>query len=871
MASPRICESDVDVLTNLAVTKATVAMMMQTAHRQKSLNFLKMWTDKCKLGRLRKISGKHFGNGNFPTNSDPIWSLCNPDIVFAIQLFEIAGFNIEESSMEAIYSGVLGAGLTDSAIVRCKFSHSADTLNAVFELHATWLNADEQHVFEMVFEEGIIVWDLMKPKSDDGCIALYEKASDRIIAAFTFSRNLQVPSCDTGDGVSNIPDFGRVFRLAQRLLSFLKLVDERKQSKDMAVHEDRDEVHDHVAKLTGKPATVHQTAVVDHDVTLGYGTRIWHFSHLSENTTIGNNCNIGANVFTGVGVIVGNNVKIQNNVSVYDGVTIEDYVFLGPSMVFTNDFLPRSDPAIVRPYTPTRVCKGASVGANATIVCGVRLGEYCMVGAGAVVTRDVPDYALVYGNPAKLRGWVNKRGEITNRFPTDESNAHTLNVSSLDCSPVPFDKLEKSPTESCRSKSVSSVNSNISEEDMSWPEEDCTTTKEKNSPQQFPPMFTLASERKEIGEEIANTTRRILQEGKFIQGPEVGELESVLADYVGVEHCITVGNGTDALQVALMALGVTNGDEVIVPSLTFISTAEVVCLLGAIPVFVDITAETFTVNVDLIKDALTSRTKVIIGVSLFGLIADFDNISALLQSTGRQDVTLIEDAAQSFGATKNGRRSGSLTKIACTSFFPTKPLGCYGDGGAIFTSDITLARTMRMIANHGQASLDEHKILGVNSRLDTMQAGIILTKMKTFEKSLQSRRDVAAIYKKYLSDEASVLTLPSPTAENAHVFAMYTMIVGEISRDALRDQLELVGLKTRIYWPKPLHQQDVFDNIACVKMPCPVAEKLSRTIFSISIFPFMTEREAIDVALIIKQSISVVLNGKLQDDDEHKA
>ncbi|CAH1776817.1 unnamed protein product, partial [Owenia fusiformis] len=387
-----------------------------------------------------------------------------------------------------------------------------------------------------------------------------------------------------------------------------------------------------------------------------------------------------------------------------------------------------------------------------------------------------------------------------------------------------------------------------------------TASQEKQDSQKLPPMFTLSSEWNEIGREVSVTTERILQEGNYVLGPEVGELESVLAGYVGVEHCIAVGSGTDALQIAMMALDVTRGDEVIVPSFTCMATVEGLCILGATPVFVDVTADTFNINVNLIKDAITSKTKAIIAVSVYGLIADLDGIEGLLKSSNRQDVTLIEDASHSFGAKKNGKRSCNFSKIACTSFYPMKPLGCYGDGGAIFTSDTNLATKMRIISRHGMVGRYEHVMLGMNSKLDTIQAGILLTKMKSnhYEKSLQSRKDVAAIYEKYLSDQ-TVLTLPSPPSYNDHIYAVYTVIVNKISRDTLRDELERAGLETRIQWPKPLHLQDMFNYLPCVKKPCPISEELCKNILSLPIFPFMTESEAKSVAITVGHAISALM------------
>jgi len=236
---------------------------------------------------------------------------------------------------------------------------------------------------------------------------------------------------------------------------------------------------------------------------------------------------------------------------------------------------------------------------------------------------------------------------------------------------------------------------------------------------------------------------RVLDHGRYILGPEVAELEEQLASFTGAEHCISVANGTDALQIALMALGVGPGDEVITPGFSYIATAETVALLGARPVYVDIDASSYNIDPGLIEAAITPRTRAIIPVSLYGQCADFDAINAV---AARYDLPVIEDGAQSFGASYKGRKSCNLSLIGCTSFFPSKPLGCYGDGGAIFTSDPELAKVMRQIARHGQERRYHHARVGINSRLDTVQAAVLLGKLAVFDDEMARRQVIAARY-----------------------------------------------------------------------------------------------------------------------------
>lgn len=268
-------------------------------------------------------------------------------------------------------------------------------------------------------------------------------------------------------------------------------------------------------------------------------------------------------------------------------------------------------------------------------------------------------------------------------------------------------------------------------------------------------FIDLKSQYKRLKIDIDAGIQRVLDHGQYILGPEVSELEEKLAAYTGAKHCITVANGTDALQIAQMAFGIGPGDEVITPGFTYIATAETVALLGAKPVYVDINPKTYNLDAELLEAAINSRTKAIIPVSLYGQCADYDVINAIALKHG---IPVIEDAAQSFGARYKGRKSCNLTTVACTSFFPTKPLGCYGDGGAIFTNDDELAKIMRQIARHGQDRRYHHVRVGVNSRLDTLQAAILLPKLEVLNEEIELRESVADRYMRLLNNSQSIVT-----------------------------------------------------------------------------------------------------------------
>jgi UDP-2-acetamido-2-deoxy-ribo-hexuluronate aminotransferase len=341
-------------------------------------------------------------------------------------------------------------------------------------------------------------------------------------------------------------------------------------------------------------------------------------------------------------------------------------------------------------------------------------------------------------------------------------------------------------------------------------------------------FIDLKSQYLRLKTEIDSGIQRVLDHGQYILGPEVAELEEKLAAYTGAKHCITVANGTDALQIAQMALGIGPGDEVITPGFTYIATAETVALLGAKPVYVDIDPRTYNLNPTLLEGAITSKTKAIIPVSLYGQCADFDQINAI---AAKHSIPVIEDAAQSFGATYKGRKSCNLSAIACTSFFPTKPLGCYGDGGAIFTSDDELAKVMRQIARHGQDRRYHHIRVGVNSRLDTLQAAILLPKLTVLDEEMALRQQVAAQYTKLLK-EVGIHTTPYIEPHNTSAWAQYTIRLQE--RDAVQEKLKQAGVPTAVHYPIPLNKQPAVAD-ASAKMP--VGDEVAAQVMSLPMSP----------------------------------
>lgn len=333
-----------------------------------------------------------------------------------------------------------------------------------------------------------------------------------------------------------------------------------------------------------------------------------------------------------------------------------------------------------------------------------------------------------------------------------------------------------------------------------------------------------------IEDDVLARMRAVLDHGQYIMGPEVGELEEKLAEYVGVKHCISVSSGTDALLIALMAYGIGRGDEVITTPFTFIATAEVIALLGAKPVYVDIDPKTYNLNPELIEAAITANTKAIMPVSLYGQCADFDAINAIAEKHG---LPVIEDGAQSFGATYKGKASCGLSAIGCTSFFPSKPLGGYGDGGACFTNDDGLAKTMSEIRNHGQDRRYHHPLVGVNGRLDSLQAAALLAKLPIFADEVERRARIGARYSELLKD---VAVTPFVEEHNLSVYAQYTIQVDD--RDAVQEALAAENIPTAVHYPVPLNKQPALLDEAAV---LPVSDAVADKVMSLPMHPYLSE------------------------------
>ena len=360
-------------------------------------------------------------------------------------------------------------------------------------------------------------------------------------------------------------------------------------------------------------------------------------------------------------------------------------------------------------------------------------------------------------------------------------------------------------------------------------------------------FIDLKTQYKLLKSEIDAGIHAVLEHGQFIMGPEIAQLEAALAMYVGVKHCITVSSGTASLEIAMRALRIGPGDEVISVPFTWISSAETISLVGATPVFVDIDLATYNLDVEQVESKITDRTKAIIPVSLFGQMPNLEKLNAI---AAKYKIPVIEDAAQSLGATRHQKKSCSLTTIASTSFFPAKTLGCYGDGGALFTDDDGLAHDMRAIRTHGGVARHHHTLVGTNGRFDTIQAAIVLAKLPKFDWEVQRRNEIGAKYSELLKD---VCITPSILDGNTHVYAQYTIRVP--NRDALGSAVREAGIPTAVYYPKCLHEQPVYAPLGYTYGDFPRSEQAAKEVISLPMHPYLTDGEIEHVANVINKAL----------------
>jgi dTDP-4-amino-4,6-dideoxygalactose transaminase/acetyltransferase-like isoleucine patch superfamily enzyme len=566
-------------------------------------------------------------------------------------------------------------------------------------------------------------------------------------------------------------------------------------------------------------AFVHRLALVESD-DVGRNTRVWPFAHVMAGASVGSDCNIGEQAYVESGAKIGNNVTVKNGVAVWSGVLIEDGAFLGPNCVFTNDPNPRSsfkkreDELIA-----TRVLENATIGANATILCGISIGRYAFVGAGAVVLRSVPDYGLVLGNPARQVGWM---CACAHRLPLSASANEDTRCRCVRCGRS-FVVVEKGLIESKRASG--SVSATV-------------------------PLADLRLQYAAIKHEIRPVIDEILESAQYVGGERLEKFEAEFAEYVGAKYCVGVSSGTSALELSLRAAGIKPGDEVIVPANSFIATAEAVSNVGATPVFADIDPTTFHLNVDLLPELITRKTKAVIPVHLYGQAMDLSRLEELAADHGFQ---IIEDAAQAQGARLHRIRVGGSGRPTCFSFYPAKNLGAYGDAGAITTDDREIASKVRLLRDHGSPAKYHHEVIGTNARLDNIQAGILSVKLRHLDAWNEMRRHHARAYAQGLAG-APVSLPPIPEAEE-HVFHLF--VVRCRQRDALREYLSTRNINTGIHYPVPLHLTEAYAVKNLVPVRLPEAERAAEEIVSLPMYPELSEEQREHVVASVLEFLNV--------------
>jgi perosamine synthetase len=543
---------------------------------------------------------------------------------------------------------------------------------------------------------------------------------------------------------------------------------------------------------------VHPTAIVESGATVGDGTFIWHHSQVRQSAVIGADCTLGKNVFVDEGVVIGNQVKIQNNVSVYKGAEIDDEVFIGPSVVFTNDLRPRAANGNWR-LGSIRVRRGASLGANATIVCGIEIGKGAMVGAGAVVTASVRPHELVVGNPARHHGWVCTCGDVVSRAEEPPAD--------LRCP-------------QCR-QDAGSVSG-----------QDAGQVQAQDAARPRIPLVKVV-----LGPDAEEAVLGVLRSGHLASGPWVEEFEASFARAHRAAHAIAVSNGTAALVAALRAHHIGPGDEVITSPLTFVATLNSILEVGATARFADVTDD-LTVDPSALAALITPRTKALMPVHLYGLPAAMPEILKIARQHG---LAVIEDAAQAHGARVGDEHVGSFD-TATFSLYATKNITC-GEGGVVTTSDDEVAARLRLLRNHGMRARYDYSMPGTNYRLTDIQAAIAVTQLRKLPGIVAARNRHAALLSTGLAGLPG-LVLPERPADRLHVWHQYTVQVtsdARIDREQLSKCLAAEGIDSMAYYPRLTHDYPCFrEHPQVVRDETLRAQRAAAEVLSLPVHPALS-------------------------------
>jgi dTDP-4-amino-4,6-dideoxygalactose transaminase/acetyltransferase-like isoleucine patch superfamily enzyme len=551
--------------------------------------------------------------------------------------------------------------------------------------------------------------------------------------------------------------------------------------------------------VIGDNVVIRSHSVIYAGVELGNGVQIGHSVQIREHTSVGDRSSIGMSCVIEHDCLIGSNVRIQGQTGISEYTTIEDDAWLGPRVITMNVLHPTCSRAKECLNGPI-IRRGAIIGANVGIAPGVEIGERAFVGACSLVAKSVEDGAIVTGVPAKKVGEVDK----------------------IECK---YDMLGgASPYKSGKEINAVTLATDI-------------------------PLVDLAAQHQSLKQEIRVAMDRVILNTRFISGKEVKEFESAFARFCNVEHAVGVANGTDALTLALRALGVGAGDEVITVSNSFIATPEAILGVNATPVFVDVDPQTHLMDPSLLEARITPRTKAIIPVHLYGQLAPMPEIMEIAK---RHNLKVIEDAAQAHGATLHGRGPGQWGDIASFSFYPGKNLGAYGDAGAVVTNNAELAQKLAMLRDHGRTGKYESAVIGCNSRLDTLQAAVLLVKLPHLAKWNESRRKWSNYYREQLA--GMPIHLPVDAEASCPVFHLF--VVRHPNRDRLAAYLRERGIASGIHYPLPLHLQPALACLGHKEGDFPVTEAAAKEILSLPMFPELKQADADRVVAAVRSFLA---------------
>ena len=557
-----------------------------------------------------------------------------------------------------------------------------------------------------------------------------------------------------------------------------------------------------IETIIGDNTIIRSHSVVYAGVTIGENCQVSHSAFIREHTSIGDSSSVGLNVIIEHHCSIGKNVRIQGQAGISEYTVIEDDAWIGPRVLTMNVLhptCPRAKECLSGPI----IRKGAIIAANVGITPGVEIGAKAFVGAGSIVSKSVAMGDIVFGNPARKVGRVDQ----------------------IEC---PYGMMGgKSPY-------------SLKDEDS---ESGAPSLKDI-------PLIDLAVQHQSLKQQIRIAMDRVILNTRFINGQEIDEFEGSFADFSGVKHAIGVSSGTDALIVALKALGIGAGDEVITVPNSFIATVEAIIAVNATPVFVDVDERYCTMDPVLLESKITPRTKAVIPVHLYGQMAPMREIIDIAR---RHGLKVVEDAAQAHGARLEGMSAGQWGDVACFSFYPGKNLGAYGDAGAVVTNDEMLAKKIAMLRDHGRSGKYESAMVGGNCRLDTLQAAVLNVKLPKLNKWNEDRRKLAAYYTENLADLPLLCPSQSPGAD--HVYHLY--VVRFSDRDKLATHLKQLGIASGIHYPLPLHLQPALSFLGHKEGDFPVTEMLSREILSLPMFPEMTQSDANRVVEGVKSLVGM--------------